>query len=80
MSDYTKLISVRIDRDIIIKIDKLAKESLVPNRSYYINRFLDFCINHLSERDIYRIYSNRTKGTYELTEREPTTGRNTEST
>lgn len=78
MSNYTKQICVRIDRDVITKIDKLAKQSFPPNRSYYINVFLDFCINHLQARDIYRIYSNRKKGIYKLKEIQTPAGCNTE--
>ena len=79
MSEYTKLVSVRIDSDVLKKIDKLANGSVVPNRSYYINRFLEFCVYHLQSRDMYSITWNNRRGLYELTELESPAGCNTNS-
>lgn len=79
MSNYSKLVSVRIDSDVLKKIDKLANGSVIPNRSYYINRFLEFCVNHLQSRDIYRITWNDRRGLYELNEIGSPEGCNTNS-
>lgn len=77
MSDYTKQVSVRIDSDVLKKIDKLANGSVFANRSFYINRFLEFCVNHLQSRDIYGIKNNDRRGLYELRDLESTAGCNT---
>lgn len=59
-NDYTKLISVRLDKEVLKAIDEYDN-SLVPmGRSYYINLALRQLFVNSSKEQIYQfLYTNR---------------------
>lgn len=45
----TKLISVRVNEDVLDALDAMSAKSSYYNRSYFINKMLEFCVS-LSEQ------------------------------
>lgn len=45
----TKLISVRVNEDVLDALDAMSANSSYYNRSYFINKMLEFCVS-LSEQ------------------------------
>ena len=45
----TKLISVRVNEDVLDALDTMSRDSSYYNRSYFINKMLEFCVS-LSEQ------------------------------
>ena len=45
----TKLISVRVNEDVLDALDTMSRDSRYYNRSYFINKMLEFCVS-LSEQ------------------------------
>lgn len=41
----TKLISVRVNEDILTALDTMSNSSRYYNRSYFINKMLEFCVS-----------------------------------
>lgn len=50
----TKLISVRVNQDVIDALDAMSASSSYYNRSYFINKMLEFCVS-LQEQGQYQI-------------------------
>lgn len=64
-----KLISVRLERNTLDAIDKLAQQKLYTKRSWIINSLLNVCVNCTSPADLWKmasIYDAKRKG-YKLT-------------
>lgn len=64
-----KLISVRLDRDTLDAIDRLARQQHFLKRSWIINRLLNICVNCTSQLELLRMvstYDAKEKG-YKLT-------------
>lgn len=50
----TKLISVRVNEDILAALDAMSNSSRYYNRSFFINKMLEFCVS-LHEQGQYNI-------------------------
>lgn len=50
----TKLISVRVNEDVLDALDAMSASSSYCNRSYFVNKMLEFCVS-LSEQGKGRI-------------------------
>lgn len=50
----TKLISVRVNEDILDALDTMSRDSRYYNRSYFINKMLEFCVS-MSEQGLGRM-------------------------
>lgn len=64
-----KLISVRLERNTLDAIDKLARQNGIMKRSWIINSLLNICVNCTSPGDLWKmasIYDAKEKG-YKLT-------------
>ena len=52
-----KLISVRLDRDTLRAIDKVAKDNGIMKRSWVINQLLRICVKCTTSGDLWRMVS-----------------------
>lgn len=41
----TKLISVRVNEDVLAALDTMSTNARYYNRSYFINKMLEFCVS-----------------------------------
>lgn len=59
-NDYTKLISIRVDKNVLQAIDAYELKHNVMGRSYYINLALRQLFINCSDEQIYQfLYTNR---------------------
>lgn len=64
-----KLISVRLDRNTLEAVDKLARQLGIMKRSWIINNLLNICVNCTTPGDLWRMASTfeAHKKAYKLT-------------
>lgn len=63
---YSKLISVRLDKELVTELDKYACTMIHPNRTYILYKLILFCLFHIDKRDLYYILNHPLKGTYKI--------------
>lgn len=51
----TKLISVRVNEDVLAHLDTMCKTGSYYNRSYWINEMLQFCVS-LDEQGLGKLF------------------------
>ena len=43
---YTKSVTVRLDKDLVNRLDAIARSSRCPNRSFVIDRALNYALDN----------------------------------